>query len=217
MISAILSLAFFTFILSIFLIKNHLNNNEIIQNSLVQNDFIKPENLFLIIAISFGLLFVFITPPFQVADENQHFNYAYAISNGEFFGYNTEIPRSVYNLLVATNNLPTNPSEKILYKEITDFIGVTLNPYDSYPTTYQGTAKVNPVPYLPMALNLIITKYLNLNTLAFFFWGRIFHLIIWISVCYLAIKTVPEFKWVFLLLIYPQCLYQLLALIQQMP
>ena len=46
---------------------------------------IAPEKIFLILSLVFGLLFVFITPPFQSPDENSHFLKAYSVSKGKFF------------------------------------------------------------------------------------------------------------------------------------
>jgi uncharacterized membrane protein len=46
--------------------------------------FIKPENMFLLLAFAFGISFLLAVPPFQVPDEPNHFYRAYQISEGRF-------------------------------------------------------------------------------------------------------------------------------------
>lgn len=47
----------------------------------------KIENIFILFALLFGLLFVFVTPPFQSVDEQAHFFRAYGISSGQFVAH----------------------------------------------------------------------------------------------------------------------------------
>lgn len=48
------------------------------------------EKLFVLIALFFGILFVFILPPFQSVDEGMHFFRTYQISEGKFISQNIE-------------------------------------------------------------------------------------------------------------------------------
>jgi len=201
LMAAILTLSFIVFIASVWFITGAKQSTEQTRNFPQTKDLIKPETAFLILAIFFGLLFVFITPPFQVADETQHFSYAYAISIGKFDGYRSVIPHSINDLMTATNNLPFDTTARISFRKLSNFINVPINLTDLSPSFYQGVAKVNPVPYLPTVIGFEIEKLLNLNTLAFFFFGRIFQLCVWILISYLALRLLPEFKWVFLLFI----------------
>lgn len=41
--------------------------------------------LFLKLMFIFGIVFVFVIPPFQMADEDSHFKKAYLVSNLNFF------------------------------------------------------------------------------------------------------------------------------------
>ena len=43
------------------------------------------EKKYLYIALIFGILFVFIVPPFQSPDEDSHFKKAYQVSKGKFY------------------------------------------------------------------------------------------------------------------------------------
>jgi uncharacterized membrane protein len=174
-----------------------------------ESDILKPETVFLILASIYGLLFLLITPPFQVPDEYQHFDYAYSVSTGKFFGYTSVIPRSINSLAEMTASLPSHPEAKISYLNIIKFINSPLNPKDNVPTNYQGAGKYNLVPYIPVAIGILIARSLNLNTLYFFYFGRIINLCVWILLVYHGIKFLPEFKWAFLLLILmPMSLFQ---------
>ena len=56
--------------------------------------------IYIYLALFFGLLFVFLTPPFQSPDEDSHFKKAYVISKGQI------LPKKVDNKL--TYKLPQN-------------------------------------------------------------------------------------------------------------
>ncbi len=174
-----------------------------------EKDILRPEIVFLILAGLFGLLFLLITPPFQVPDEYQHFDYAYAVSTGKIYGYTFVIPRSIYYLAEMTTSLPSHPDAKISYVAVMKFINSPVNPNDNVPTNYQGVGKYNPIPYIPVAIGIGIARLLNLSTFDLFYFGRIINLSFWILLVYYGIKFLPEFKWAFLLLVLtPMSLFQ---------
>ena len=67
---------------------------------------IAPQRFFLLTALTFGLLVIFITPPFQVPDEINHFYRAWQLSEGQFLPVKNDarvggfIPKSVDSLTV---------------------------------------------------------------------------------------------------------------------
>ncbi|MGA2110687.1 MAG: DUF2142 domain-containing protein [Anaerolineales bacterium] len=170
---------------------------------------LKPEMVFVILAGFFGLLFLLVTPPFEVPDEYQHFDDAYAVSMGRFFGYTFVMPRSIENLQELTLPQLFHPEVKVSYADLTKFFSTPLNPSDAVPSNYLAVAKDNPIPYLPVAVGILIAKFLNLDTLDFFYFGRVVALCVWIGVVYWGIKLLPEYKWAFLLIILtPMALFE---------
>jgi len=197
----ILALAFLAFIAIVWFVTGSAEPVESVDDLSEKKDLIKPETAFLILGLLFGIVFALVTPPFQVADEDQHFSYAYAISTGQFYGIRSVLPHSIQELMMATNHLPLEPDAKVSYRELFRFIDSPLARSNLDPSFYQGVAKVNPVPYAPIVIGIEFAKLFNLNALAFFFFGRFFQLCAWILISYSALKLLPGFKWVFLLLL----------------
>jgi hypothetical protein len=69
----------------------------------------KPQILFAILFLLFGLLYVFLTPPIYVADESAHFYRTYQVSEGNF------VPENVGN--ESGGKIP---------KSLSDFVGLNV-------------------------------------------------------------------------------------------
>ena len=83
-----------------------------------------PETKFLKIGLVFGLLFVFIVPPFQVPDEFDHFFKAYLVSKGNFVtpvrengSTYVKIPKALQDFSDAHEYLVGNMSAKYSYNQ----------------------------------------------------------------------------------------------------
>jgi uncharacterized membrane protein len=171
--------------------------------------FAKPENLFLCFSLVFGIVFVILTPPFQVADEYQHFDRSYAVSKGQFFVISGTIPRSIGDLQKLTSNLPFRDKSKVEIGALLGFLQTPLDPQNEVPKNFLNVGVYSPLPYLPQAVGCLVGRLLRLPPLALFWLARLTNLAFWIFVSYLAIKITPIFKWVLLvLLLLPMSLYQ---------
>ncbi len=71
----------------------------------------KSEHVFLILGLLFGLAFVFVTPPFQVPDEYNHFFRAYEISQGKLLSQ--KVLRS--NILIGFEYFPGSDTKMSSY------------------------------------------------------------------------------------------------------
>src|SRR5271154_5081471 len=86
------------------------------------------------IVITFGTAMVFVTPPFQVADEFWHFFRAYQVSMGRFVAQsqgNTQggmLPFSLLRLADRFAKLPGHSGEKTSLKAILDARQIALDP-----------------------------------------------------------------------------------------
>jgi uncharacterized membrane protein len=157
---------------------------------------ILPEWVFLVIAIPASTVFAFITPPLQVPDEVNHFYKAYGIAEFNLFDRTKTIPVSIIKLDSAFIHLNFSAGEKTSLAEIKKHTGVKLEPE-------KRASKWVPdyvVPYLPQALGIFIGKLFNFSPLALMYMGRIFNLLISILIMFFAIRIIPQFKWIFLLL-----------------
>ena len=170
-----------------------------------------PQKIFLIIGIIFGILFLIITPPFQVPDEEAHFYKYYTLSEGiitpEKVGNTTGyyVSESLLDDTQKFRYLRFHPENKVninsifvsLKSPVDDKI-VFLNYRNSgvpIPVGYP------PVPYLLSALVMGLISFVSTpSVLLLMYVGRIVNLIVWLALIYLAIKTTPIHKWVFLLL-----------------
>jgi len=167
----------------------------------------RPENVFLILALVFGITFLIITPPGQVADEYRHFTRAYGVSQGNFFGESSLIPRRLNDYLATTAGMPFHPEKKIRPSDLLEFWGQPLNPADQA-SHKMSTSVYFPIAYFFSGLGVAIGR-LTSSAIIVFYIGRLFNLIIWILLGYLTLRTIPVYKWTFLLLMLsPMSLFQ---------
>ena len=165
-----------------------------------------PENIFVVLGLFFGLLFIFITPPFQVPDEFAHLCRAFQVSEGQIImKYEGKQPSDYIpislRILEASllKNLPFHPEIKITPNEIVLQSRLPLLPKQRR-FTYCAASMYSPIPYFPQAIGWWIGRTLSLPILVIFYTGRLFNLLAWIFLTFLAIRRVPVFKWVFLLI-----------------
>jgi uncharacterized membrane protein len=62
---------------------------------------------------------------------------------------------------------------------------------------FMHTAVYSPVSYLPQAAGIAVGRGLGLSPLSLLYAGRLFNLIVWVLLIYLAIRTTPFLKWLF--------------------
>lgn len=175
---------------------------------------VSPEKAFLSIALIFGVMFVFVTPPFQVPDEPQHFYRAFQVSELGFLSpmevndhQGALLPKSLAALVDSSDVASTRfrPENKVNPAKFLATLHAPLNPRDreilpvsSYP----------PVGYLPQAVGIGIGRLFGASPLVLFYLGRLSALGAWIAVIVLAVRTTPLLKWVYVLLaLMPMTLY----------
>jgi len=177
-----------------------------------QLELVKPENLYIVLGLIFGLIFVIITPPFQAPDEPYHFYRAYQISDLQILSqpkFSTEdqietaggyLPISIGNTVHKYQNIMFQPAEKHIYTDTIKRLNDSLNLQEKVFTAFPASAVYTPIPYIPQAIGISIGKVFNLSPLLLMYLGRIFNLLFIIVTIYYAIKIIPFFKWTLLLL-----------------
>jgi uncharacterized membrane protein len=157
---------------------------------------LRPEYAFAIIAIPFGLAFLYLTPPFQTPDEPAHFYRAYEISELNLSRMPDEVPVSVRTIAMAGERMKFKSWEKISRAEIRDLKKIKLEPEKRmYVESVNYT-----LPYLPQALGIALARTVSDSPVDYLYWARLFNLFTAIILIFLAIRTTPLHKWVFFLL-----------------
>ncbi len=157
---------------------------------------VKPEYFFVGTATVFGLIFLFITPPFQTPDEPAHFYRAYEISELNLARMPDEVPVAVKKTATACERMKFKSWEKFSPKEMAALKSIRL---DSRQRTYVESVNYT-LPYLPQALGIAIGKLFSNVPVIYLYWARLFNLITAIFLIFLAIRITPVQKWIFALL-----------------
>jgi uncharacterized membrane protein len=176
--------------------------------------FFSPEKIFLLIGLFFGIVFIILTPPFQVADESTHFWKAY--ENSEFKNFGTMmngvngdfLPASLsYTIYQLKDDIPFHSWKKYDIEKTFSFLNYPLTPDEK---SYQPVLGVYaPVAYAPQIIAISLGKLLNWSPLALMYLGRLFNFCAWLFLIYLAIQITPVGKWVFMALaLTPMSLFQ---------
>lgn len=154
------------------------------------------ERSFLVLAITFGVLFACFTPFPYVLDESAHFFRSYLIANGNFvddINENGQIggevsvnyDDTVCELLNIDRVLYDHDNWMARYSKEKEFF---VNPYMS---------SYNPINHLPGAMGLKIAMLLHLPILYCILLGRLATLATFVTLAYLAIRKAKYYKRLF--------------------
>ncbi len=169
----------------------------------------------LVIAIA-AFLYVFITPPFQVPDETQHFLKAYQLSLGRLLcipGDGTMgdiLPASIDALMSVDFPLETAGQHR-LYRldDIAAGWRRPLDPGNTAFTAFPNIASYAPTLYAPQALGIFLGRAMGLPPLGQFYAARLVNALAGIGLILAAIAVIPFGKPVFwALAAFPTVLYQ---------
>ena len=174
------------------------------------------ETAFLLIAVVFGLLFVFVVPPTQAADETTHFYRAYQLSEGHILstkveqGYGAYLPRDVQTVSKQLfGNIPSHYERLFNYHQIPGLLKTKINSHDLVPVHLEGSTVYSPVPYIPQILAIWVARIAWPSVALMYYLGRLANLLVWIALMYLAIRLWPYNKWsMFALALIPMSLSQ---------
>ena len=146
----------------------------------------KPEFIFLIFAIIFGIIFMIVTPPYKVPDESSHLLRACEVADG-----------ILYNRTPAQNV----ECDKYIQKNLS-----LIRPDEVYQVTGYP-----PLLYAFSSLGLNAGKPLGGTVM--FYLGRIFNFLVWTALIAFAIRITPVFKWLFFFTaLLPMSLYEGMSL-----
>jgi uncharacterized membrane protein len=164
---------------------------------------LKPELVFVCLASVFGLAILFITPPFQVPDEPNHFYRAYQISEGKFIAEKQDnrlggyIPKSLTKINNPFTYLFWNKRAKINKDIICNQFKKPLNANDKVFVDFPNTGLYSAVSYLPQATAIFVLRNFNLPPMYLFYGARLLALIFWVVSIFFVIRMLPFSKWLF--------------------
>jgi uncharacterized membrane protein len=165
-----------------------------------------PRLMFLPLAWIFGILYVLVTPPFQVPDEYMHFYRAYQVSTGRLTAYRQggivggDLPASLWEFgdRVA-RNLAFSRETKANAHDIWDTRSMPLNPQTLRFYSFGNVSWYSPMNYAPQALSIAAARAVGLGPMGIFYAARIGNLLSWSLVVYLALRLIPILNWTLVL------------------
>ncbi len=144
------------------------------------------------------LLYVFVTPPFQVNDEANHFFKAYQLSEGIVF--NTARDGALGNYLpsyvadLAQRQFPAETPGLLPAYRWSDLVHAWRQPVitgERQFTEFSNIANYSPTLYAPQALGILVARSLGAPPLGQFYAGRLVNALVGISLVLMAISLVP--------------------------
>lgn len=174
----------------------------------------EPVWFFIITASVFGSIIGLMTPPFQVADEFQHFFRAYTLSEGHFgprissSDVGEFLPSSLGAISEPFRGLPFHPSVKTSFYAIRQTLAVPLESDVKKWFSFPGSSIYFPAAYVPQTIFLSL-RALGVNPAVLFYMGRFGALVFWIAGIALAINVIPHSKWILVALaLSPMSIFQ---------
>lgn len=167
-------------------------------------DKIKAEYIFLILGGLFGILFLFITPVFQVPDEPMHLLRACEVASGV-----------IHNNKEGDITKDILPNRKIALKQNYSMFK-EFNNKEHYTDLFEfkdlnythNNSGYSFLLYLPSAIGIKITSLISSNPYIIFYAARLFNLFSWLALIYFAIKLTP-FKWQYMICaLFPMTVYE---------
>ena len=162
---------------------------------------IQPQTFFLIAALLWGGLNVFLIPPFQIPDEPAHYYKTWHLAQGKLFphaiyndvgGY---VPKSAETLQLSLDSFIHRTDIKLSMHRLGQAAQIEIKDGEVVFKSFHNTARLFPVPYIPQTMGLLFSKPLTKSPLIRLYSGRIFNLAVWIIMIFWAIKIMPIQAW----------------------
>ena len=164
------------------------------------------EKIYLIFAIIFGLIYLFVLPIGGVPDERNHFLRVYEISEGHMVS-NTADDGTGGNILPSSASQIFGDVYNYKYYVMNDKIKLTQDSERTF-LKFGNTSLYSPVSYLPQVIGVLIGRVLRLPMLIIAYLGRITNYIIYVIIMFMVIKYIPILKRVTFLMAFTPMMMQ---------
>jgi uncharacterized membrane protein len=171
--------------------------------------------VFLVLCIIFGLAWTFLVPPFQLPDEDAHFFRAWSVSDGKIFTKTVKgpdgkpaageyLPADMVGLpdSMGAHMVRRNPFNKYDFGNFWKFMGrlcETRPDYSKRVFADTSAEMYSPVPYLPQVAGIVACRALGAGPLVCYYAARIFVMLAYALLVFLAVKVTPVGKNLFVI------------------
>lgn len=166
------------------------------------------EKIFVLMALIFGLLYVFILPPFQSVDEGNHFFRVYQLSAGNIVSVNIAPKGTVHNNDSVGDYIPSsipayyadyesfikNIDKKQTLSNLKADFSRKLEPENAKFTPFANTSLYSPVCYISQLPGVILAKTFTDNLAIIYYAGRLCNLLVYCLLIFWALRVIPFFK-----------------------
>lgn len=151
--------------------------------------YMRPELVFVIIALPFGLFSAIAVPQISITDEDSHLLRSYQVSRGEFVcDKNTAYPKEIVD--------KSRSGSDGAREYTTDFLD-TVGDEGDVQHICGSASGYAPIAYIPQAIGVILAYIVSPSAAAMVVLARIANLLVYICAVYLIIKKVKVGKYVF--------------------
>lgn len=167
----------------------------------------KPEIIFVLCSLIFGLILIILTPPIQSADEQYHFSRAYSAAHGQILSkklgdmMGNYVPAALKEFENNFTGLYTNKKAKTSFSAINETKTIKINANDKIFAHQSSMALYSPAAYLPQSAGILITGLFTSSVYWLLIGARLFLLAFYATIGYFTIKSLPFLKWLALLLL----------------
>lgn len=171
--------------------------------------FNKPEVIFSIFSLVFGIMLILITPPNQAPDETFHFERAYSVAQGHFIAQKVNNHSGGFapcNLGSFQEKFPEkskaykNAGNKINANKLKKALTIKSNKNRCFYDQRQQ-ALYSPAAYIPNSAGILVSKIFTDSIYLIFITARIFSLLFYTILGYLVIKSIPFLKEITMLIL----------------
>ncbi|HVX58695.1 MAG TPA: DUF2142 domain-containing protein, partial [Candidatus Saccharimonadales bacterium] len=169
------------------------------------------ERYVLIVGLIFGLVFIFLIPPMQGADEPNHFMRAYQISEGHFTSdevvgsrgginpnlvnyktpnYGGTLPMAVVDYAQATYGMHGRTRNKLTHAEFEKLLHIKIDGR-TRKAAFPNTGAYSPIAYLPSATALAVGHLFSNRVMTLSYLARLSDLVVGLALIVLAIRLLP--------------------------
>jgi uncharacterized membrane protein len=156
----------------------------------------------LVVGIIFGGSMVFLTPPFDVPEEGQHFCRSFGLSQGVVYASRNgdsvgcDLPASIEEVNQAIIGRPRDEHElRISIEKVKDVLRIPLEPQRQRFCEFPVTARYSPAPYLPAAAAIWVGQRAGMTALQALYIGRCGTLVGYLLLVVAAVWLTPIQKW----------------------
>jgi len=170
---------------------------------------------YLVIALTAGVLFVFITPPLTSWDERPHYYRSWSVSEGQLRVPSSGIVRLPENAADLANTFPnahlTPDTAKIDVGRVLDELDTPFGAHQADSASI--SSRYGPLGYVPQATAILLLRPFGRSPLAALYLGKLLNLFCSVALVYFAIRVLPFAKpALFLIALLPMVLQETASL-----